>query len=650
MNIKKITILSLVILFVVGFKSLNTAFSKPVAKRFHTDAELIVLKDSLRRAPIVNGEYFLASNSCGGCHGYDSAHVSNINESGNDVNLVERWESSMMANAAKDPLWRAKVSQEITINPGHSGILQNKCTSCHAPMGRFTSMFHGNPFYGITDLEHDSLGLDGVSCGACHKISPNTGFSYSGNTLYDTTHVEYGPFTAPSVGPMQLYEGFTPTFSSHMDNAKLCSSCHTLITQSADLAGNLTGGEFVEQATYHEFENSNFPSQNIKCQTCHMPQNLDGIVIANGFLGLTPRVPFNQHTFVGANSFMVNMIKNNRDSLGVYVPVDKFDSTIVAALDMLKNKSINYHLTMDNITSDTAFFSVKIENKVGHKFPSGYPSRRAVVQFVVLDANSDTVFQSGIYNAQQRVMGENPAWEPHHNIINQSGVSQIYEMAMGDVNSNFTSVLERASVLLKDNRIPPAGFTTTHPVYDTCKISADALADDDFNKVNTVEGSGIDYVHYHVPVTGHTGPFSVKTKVYYQSVPPKWTDEMFTLNTAPINRFKTMYQNADQTPILVAKDSMNNINLPLGIKNNTSTANVKVFPTISLDGKVYVSAEYGTMINSIEVYNAEGKLINKIINSGFQTDLIVDLPTTSGTYYLRLNINNKIITKKVIKS
>ncbi len=650
MSLKKITIICIVVLSAIGFNYLNSAFSKPSVKRFHSDAEIIQFKSVGNRAPIGPGEYFLPSSSCRGCHGYDSAHVSNIDESGADVNLVERWESSMMANSARDPFWRAKVSHEIITNPAHAGELQNKCIDCHAPMGRYSSLFHGNQYYSVNQIDGDSLGIDGVSCAGCHTISPSVGFTFSGQIPYDTTvHFEYGPFTAPSVGPMQLYEGFTPVFSPHMDNAKVCSPCHTLITQSVDLTGNFTGGFFVEQATYHEFENSSYPGNNVKCQTCHMPQVQDAITIANGFLGLTPRTPFNQHVFAGANSFMLTMLRDHRDTLGITVPTDKFDSTIVATKAMLKTKSINLHTSLDSTHADTAFFKVRIENKAGHKFPSGYPSRRAVVQFVVLDANNDTVFQSGIYNSQFRVVGETPAYEPHHNMINQSGVSQIYEEVMGDVNGNFTSVLERGSILLKDNRIPPLGFTTTAPMYDTTLISNDALNDDDFNKVSGVEGSGVDYIHFHVPLWGAVGALHVNTRVYYQSVPPKWVDEMFLINSAPINRFKAMFQTADQTPVLIASDSLMNVNFPVGI-NSFYNNDVKVFPTISMDGHVFISSEYGEMINAIEVVNAQGKVVSKMINSAFQTEIRMDLPFASGVYYIRIFMNNKILYKKVVKS
>jgi hypothetical protein len=647
---KKITIICILIAFAIGFKFLSPASSKNFPHKFHSEEQIIAFMDTLNRAPVAAGEYFLPSSSCRGCHGIDSANNANINEAGEDINLVSRWESSMMALSAKDPFWKAKVSHEMAVNPAHAGELQNKCLDCHAPLGRFTSKFHGNAFYGLADLATDSLGQDGVSCGACHAIAPSVGNTFSGDIPYDTSaHIEYGPFTAPAVAPMQLYEGFTPTYSAHMDESKVCSSCHTLITQSVDTSGAYTGGFFAEQATYHEYENSTFPANGIKCQSCHMPHLADPIIIANGYTGLTPRTPFNQHVFAGANSFMLALMKTNKAALGINVDNNRFDSTIVASKAMLQEKSLNFQLQLVSMTADTAFFKVKLENKAGHKFPSGYPSRRAVLQLVVTDVNNDTVFKSGIFNNQYRVIGETPAYEPHHNIINQSNVTQIYEMAMGDVNGNFTSVLERASILLKDNRLPPTGFTSASSVYDTVKISNDAFTDPDFNKVGATEGSGIDYVHFAVPLAGAVGNISVRTKVYYQSIAPKWLDNMFTYSTPEINAFKPMYQAADQTPVLVACDSIKNI-LLTKVTNYTNTNEVQAWPTLSMDGKVYISSDYGTLVKSIEVYNSEGKLQSQIANTGYSSTLTLYLPATPGIYYLRIVTNSKIIYKKVVKS
>src|SRR5678815_3501771 len=164
--------------------------------------------------------------------------------------------------------------------------------------------------------DRDSLGQDGVSCASCHTIDSTVGQTFSGVIPYDTTRHIYGPFENPVAGPMQLYEGYTPVFSTHMNESRLCSSCHTLVTETVDLNGNYTGGHFVEQATYHEYLNSDFPANSITCQSCHMPHEPDPIIIANGFANLVPRYPFNQHVFVGGNAFMLKIIKDHKIQLG----------------------------------------------------------------------------------------------------------------------------------------------------------------------------------------------------------------------------------------------------------------------------------------------------------------------------------------------
>lgn len=613
---------------------------------FHSAEELAAIHQRMQ-TPIGPGEYFQPSSSCQGCHGYDTLGFANIDENGMDVNLFDHWQSTMMALSAKDPLWRAKVSQEILVNPAHANELQTKCTSCHAPMGHYNAVFHGATTYTISDLINDTLGLDGVSCAGCHTIGPSAGSTFSGLTAYDTTRTIYGPFQNPFAGPMQLYEGYTPTYSPHMDNAAVCSSCHTLITQTADLSGNLTGDEFVEQATYHEYLNSSFPANNIKCQTCHMPQLADPIVIANGYLSLQARFPFNQHTFAGANYFMLNLIKNNKTALGAAASDAQFDSSMAATLRMLQQQSVTFDLLTDSITSDTAYYTVDILNKAGHKFPSGYPSRRAVLQLTMTDAAGDTVFQSGIFDENFRVKGETPQYEGHHNVINQNNVSQIYELVMGDVNGDFTSVLERAAVILKDNRIPPDGFTTTAPMYDTVQISADALNDADFNKVNSVEGSGRDKVHFAIPVNGVTGAVQIKAKLYYQSVPPKWLDEMFTLSSPAIDTFKTMFQNADQQPVLVASDSITDV--LSSISEPTNQSSINVYPSFASNGQITIECSTNDQLISVDIYTLSGKKLKSVRVPANSFRFKTALPGYSGALLVNVKSRNGQRTVKVIQ-
>ncbi|HRG57559.1 MAG TPA: T9SS type A sorting domain-containing protein [Bacteroidia bacterium] len=629
--------------------SIFAAKQNKATSRYHSKKELASFQ--MQIGPIGPGEYFLPSSRCAGCHGKDSLGWANVNEDLVDVNLYDRWSASMMGLSAKDPLWRAKVSHEKLVNPAHGMTLEDKCTSCHAPMGHYNAHYNGASHYLISDFDNDSLGLDGVSCAGCHTIGANgLGTTFSGEIPYDTTRHIYGPFVNPMVGPMQLYTGYTPTYSAHIEDSKVCASCHTLLTHTADLNGNLTGGEFVEQATYHEYKNSVYSQNNTTCQNCHMARIEDPIMIANGYLSLTPRTPFNQHSFAGANAFMLKLIKANKASLGIDVPNFKFDTTLIATNRMLKEKSVDLTLLFDSVANDSAYFRVKLLNKAGHKFPSGYPSRRAILQFVVKDNNNDTVFKSGIFHSDFSVAGENPAFEPHHNTINQSGVSQIYEMVMGDVNSNYTSVLERAATTLKDNRLTPNGFTTSHPSYDTVQISLDALSDPDFNKINGVEGSGTDEVHFHVPIAGVSTTINATARIIYQTLPPKFVAELFSFNSAPIDTFRNMFNAADKTPIIAHADSLMNLQL---VTYNANLLNkiddIKVYPTITFDGRINMNA-YGSLeMRELAVFDANGRqVISKRFNGASKLETFV-LPKENGIYFLKIYSNKGYFYRKVVK-
>ncbi|MBX7141694.1 MAG: hypothetical protein K1X63_11510 [Chitinophagales bacterium] len=634
----------------ISFSSLR----KDEVKTFHTLKEreqFARLNEGKPLGPIEPGQYFLTSGHCKGCHGYDTTHLANVDANGVDINLYDDWETSMMANSAKDPLWRAKVSHEILINPGHAEELQTKCTSCHAPMGHFTAVFHGETYYTLTDLYADTLGLNGVSCGSCHMISPqNLGTTFSGDLRYDTSKVEYGPFGDPFVGPMQLYEGLTPEFSDHMFTSQVCSGCHTLITKSVDLNGNFTGNTFVEQATFHEWLNSVFSQDDGKvCQTCHMPQIEDGVIIANNILALDPRSPFNQHQFAGGNYFMVNLIKQNKDSLGITAPDVNFDSTLAATYRMLTQQSLDVQLNLDSISTDTAFLSFRITNNAGHKFPSGYPSRRAVVQLIVTTTAGDTVFQSGVFDSNNEVKNIDAAYETHYNVISDPHQVQIYEMIMGDVNGDVTTVLERADQLLKDNRIPPEGFVTNSPVYDTVQIAGSALDDPDFNKTNNTEGSGRDIVHYHIALDGISGPLNLYAKVLYQSVPPRWVEDMFNYSSNEIDAFRQMYLAADGSPIVAAHDSLLNINLPTLAAGSVTPAALSVI-SVPGSGLAMIENSGAILIYAATIYGTDGKKGAAIAINSQSRSIPISLPANGGIYLIELTTDQGRFVYKIFNA
>ena len=616
--------------------------------RFHTYEEIESYTLQFT-GPLPPGQYFHLPFACKGCHGFDSLGLANVNALGHDVNLYDDWETSMMGLSGVDPFWRAKVSQEILTDTAHSNQLQDLCTSCHAPMGNYTAHFQNQQYYTIANLVNDSLGKAGVACMACHSIgSEGLGEMFSGQIPYDTNHVEYGPFINPMVGPMQLYVGITPKKGDHMGESIACSPCHTLITNSVDLSGNLTGTTFTEQATFHEWVNSDFPSMQKPCQSCHMPQLPDSIVIANGTISLQGRAPFNLHQFAGANSFMVKLIKNNKTSLGVSASDANFDSTLAAINFLLTKNTLTISTLKDTIVNDTAYINVKLTNKAGHKFPTGYPSRRAVLQFVATKTNGDTLFASGLFNSANEVVNIDPSYESHYDIITDPTQVQVYEMVMGDVNGTKTTVLERGFISLKDNRIPPIGFTTFNNSYDTCIIAGSALMDPDFNKAGAFQGTGKDIVHFHVPLHGYTGAFNVTSSVFYQSIPASFLTEMFSHSSAEIDSFKNYFAAADNSPLLVASDTLSGIQV-IGINEVPPTADLyTIYPSFTSTGLVFISGK-DISKNLMVVYNDKGQEIQiKVVVLNPELGQLT-LPSSNGIYFIRITNKTGSVTKKVFR-
>jgi len=540
----------LVVIFLVVFVSSFSSEGTYRAYAYHSEVELNQYNNLLQALPTGFNSIFAGSGECLLCHGTAGGGPNPTalqDANGNDVSPVKDWKATMMANSAKDPFWRAKVSHEILINPSLQQDIESTCTKCHAPNGFFNAIHNGQPHYSINDMNQDPLALDGVSCTSCHSMLPNgLGDVFSGEMQYDTTKKIYGPYPAPFANPMVNSIGFTPVQGNHINSSEMCGACHTLITHPVDLGGNPLGTHFVEQAIYHEWENSNYSTTNqTSCQNCHIPRINDNVLVADRPPFLASRTPFGKHFLVGGNAFMLELLKNNRDTLALNATAIEFDTVINRTVDQLVNKTLDIALAEAQRTNDTVFYQIELTNKAGHKFPAGYPSRRAYVEFLVKNDIGDTLFHSGKADQQYRLIDEDLTYENHYDVINSSQQVQIYEMVMGDVNSNVTTVLERAAIHLKDNRIAPQGFTSTNANYDTVKVVGNAALDPNFNKDGLNEGTGKDSIFYHVYLNGYTGNLSVVANVYYQPVPPKWMDEMFALSSNEIDLFKGMYNSAN---------------------------------------------------------------------------------------------------------
>lgn len=644
--LKKLLVLSVVCAALVFAASNYTQLH--AGQAFHTDAERDFLRGVADSLPDTLNSFFWGSGKCAGCHGYDADGEVSVDENGNDVNVVDDWRSTMMANSARDPFWRAKVSHEIMVNPAHQVELEDKCTSCHAPQGNHAAHMAGAAHYSIADMVQDEIALDGVSCGACHQQTADSlGLKFSGElTINGNDSVAYGPYFNMFIGPMNDFVGLKPEFGQHMFSGKACASCHTLITQTVDLNGNFTGTDFVEQATYHEWVNSVYDGSGEEaqsCQGCHMPRIPDQVIISDNYDFLDGNSPYGLHELVGGNVFMLKILKDNIINLDLRANAWNFDSTIARTYEMLQQQTLEMTLEQANRTSDTAYYSVWLRNKAGHKFPSGYPARRAYIEFVAVNEQGDTIFTSGLLQPDYEVEGQNATYEPHYNTINDPEQVQIYEQVMADVNGDVTTVLERASATIKDNRLVPKGFTNTHYAYDTCAVEGAATADSNFNLDDSgAQGSGTDEVFYHVPTSGYAGDLHVTARVYYQSAPPKWMEEMFSMSSTEIDAFKTMYDAADQSPVLIMETEHHDY--AFGISDvRTETFAVGPNPTSDRTLVRLSSSLPGTM----RLYTLSGALVAQRSFSG--SVFSVQLPEQSGVYLLEIDQQGHKMLQKVVR-
>ncbi|MEM0999338.1 MAG: T9SS type A sorting domain-containing protein [Bacteroidota bacterium] len=618
----------------------------PARQAYHSGSFLSAARVMTDSLPEAINNWFATSGTCDGCHGSDPLGLAMVTANNEDVNPTDDWRSSMMANSARDPFWRAQVSHEIITTPNLQTAIEDKCLACHAPMGRYSHYWEtGQENYAMAQLDADTFGMDGVSCLACHTQVANSSPEFSGIIDFDTTRKIYGQYPGPVTGPMSISIGFDVEYGPHIQQSEVCASCHSLVTHSVDLSGNLTGRSFFEQATYHEWLNSTYALQGQQCQGCHVPQINENIIIAAGYNNLSQRRPYGKHHLQGANVFMLRMMRDYRDSLGIAADSTQFDSTIARTERMLREETLDLTLTEAWRTADTVAFDLKLVNLAGHKFPSGYPSRRALVEFVVRDRNGDTLFASGVLGSDYEVIGQDAGYEPHYDRIDDPDQAQIYEFIMGDVNRNVTTTLERGDTLLKDNRLPPHGFTSTHPVYDTTKIGGLATSDPDFNRNGANEGTGRDIVHYRIPLGGYTDSLVVSARVWYQTVRPGWLDEMFANSSPDIDRFKRWFQQSDRSNVLVAEalrgEVLVSVEAPLNL-------DFSVFPNPSPDGQVFVGLPAGTDVALLRVYDLSGRELVREI-PGTADLMALRLPAASGVYLVEIVAGGQRAVQRVLR-
>ena len=363
---------------------------------------------STENANLLEMVLFQPSSNCIACHQGMKDTL------GNDVAINTEWQSSIMANAARDPYYLASVRMETLESPQLSEAIEEKCAICHAPMARLSNDAKGESTHmfgdqGIIVAEHPlfNLAVDGVSCTVCHQIpeNPVDDFRHSSDMAIDldlsaSKRFIFGPFpiSEENVNMMKSASGFTAEQSEHILESATCATCHELYLNYIKDDSTLSSGDelFYEQTPYSEWLASDYAGES-SCQYCHMPYVEGAVSISN----LTPEnlhEPFARHTFTGGNVFMLNLLGTFSDEVGFPGSIAALDQHTSRTEDILQNQSASLAVSVVEQQDDTLTFKVGIDVLTGHKFPTSFPSRRTWLHVIVSDAQGNMVFESGGYD------------------------------------------------------------------------------------------------------------------------------------------------------------------------------------------------------------------------------------------------------------
>jgi len=450
------------------------------------------------------GSPFEAATGCKQCHGGSTT------SDGKMYMPWDTWAGSMMANAARDPLFLASLSVAEQDSPGSGGF----CLRCHTPSAYIGSRTTPGNGTALNDLDKE-----GVQCAVCHRSVDGSqppisdaNAPYIGNAqLYFDVGTMYG---APYHGPYDdssssVHDTLADPFTSG-DDSRLCGQCHQVDNPGQhlyDASGTDTGKPFPLDTTYEEWQQSSYASgaSAQSCQSCHMPAVNGSYAVGSGFGNRDMPA---RHDFVGGNDWGPALLKaafpGLRDAQYDYTRATAHANLAAAAKLEVKT------LPAEGPAGGNVTAAVRVTNLAGHKFPTGYADgRRAWIEIAVVDGSGAADVQSGAYDAATGA-------------LNEDAQLRLYEAVHGrDGSPEDHIVLHRQ--ILRDSRIPPAGFKPTAHTQPVGPISFS----DGAGGVNAFDDAS-----FQIALPAAQGSdVTVRVRLYYQAMTASHVAALAAANT-----------------------------------------------------------------------------------------------------------------------
>lgn len=431
---------------------------------------------------------------CGACHGGYSERAAN-----------DSWSGTMMANAARDPLFQAALTIANQDIPG-SGDL---CIRCHSP--RAWLFGRSSPPL-ISNFEPEDF--EGVQCDFCHRLTAGPKGEHligTGQYFVANDFVRRGPIQ-DSLAPHEW------AYSKYFTESRLCGLCH-------DVSNPLQNGFAIER-TYTEWLASDFAAAGTTCQTCHLPAATGK---ACGAPGMPDRAQ-HAHELAGGNTWMPRVLAGEFPELGRGAAYERAAKAAEAKLRAAATLSLDAPTAV--AAGESLSFRVRVENLSGHKLPTGYPEgRRCWLEVRVTDAEGAVLLHSGAYDLASATRAVDP----------QLRTYEVRMAAQGKEGFHFILQDE----LLQDTRIPPRGFVAapdtapkgrSYPVV--AAKSGPALAHWDEAPYSVQLPSGV------------RGPLKVAVTLWYQTTSREYVESLRDGNLTDDagKRLHALWQKYDRAP------------------------------------------------------------------------------------------------------
>ena len=124
---------------------------------------------------------------------------------------------------------------------------------------------------------------------------------------------------------------------------------------------------------------------------------------------------------------------------------------------------------------------------------------------------------------------------------------------------------------------------------------------------------------------------------------------IFDYSSPEIDSFLTMFDAADHTPTLVAEAALDSVFVsPVSIQNIKNEGFVKIFPTLTLDGHIFIQPRGNVQINRVQVWNSSGQIVwDKPFSNSNEP---LQLPQSRGVYFVSVQTNKGRILEKVVRN